>query len=305
MNNIDSVSIKAFGEYVDSLQGKVDLLQARLDGMEYKTEFLSNVVGTANDGVSNQLSAANNLLVLFSVIIGILGIWLGIYLTKKKQQIEHLAAIVDKKKKAVDAIAHATEDLDKKIHSDLSGLYKDLRKEETDALLNRLILEPQDVDNLCAVLCARDIDEEGFEKLKTAYLKMKDMLKDVSTENIVNDCSENYLVLFYQHFFYQALKDVDISRDFDNYYFAIFARAYKRDVINSTFDLCKGISDDVINSDKEVMLVTYMKALNSSQYGNLKELKDIFEQNITPPSLLQNAIERCEMEKIDLKLFHK
>lgn len=169
--------------------------------------------------------------------------------------------------------------------------------------MNRLILEPQDVDNLCAVLCARDIDEEGFEKLKTAYLKMKDMLKDVSTENVVNDCSENYLVLFYQHFFYQSLKDVDISRDFDNYYFAIFARAYKRDVINSTLDLCKGISDDAINSDKEVMLATYLKALNSSQYRNLKELRSIFEHNITPPSLLQNAIERCKEDKIDLVLF--
>ena len=124
MNNIDSISIKALEAHADSLQSKVDLLQAKLDGMEYKTEFLSNVVGTANDGVSNQLSAANNLLVLFSVIIGVLGIWLGIYVTKKKQQIEQLADIVDAKKKAVDAIAQATEDLDKKIHSDLSGLVR-------------------------------------------------------------------------------------------------------------------------------------------------------------------------------------
>lgn len=50
MNNIDSISIKALEAHADSLQSKVDLLQAKLDGMEYKTEFLSNVVGTANDG---------------------------------------------------------------------------------------------------------------------------------------------------------------------------------------------------------------------------------------------------------------
>lgn len=304
MNNIDSISIKALEAHADSLQSKVDLLQARLDGMEYKTEFLSNVVGTANDGVSNQLSAANNLLVLFSVIIGILGIWLGIYVTKKKQQIEQLAAIVDTKKKAVDAIALATEDLDKKIHSDLSGLYKDLRKEETDALLNRLILEPQDVDNLCTILCARDIDESGYEKLKTAYLKMKDMLKDESTDNVVNDCTDHYFALFYQHFFYQALKDGEISQEFENYYYEIFARAYKRDVINSTLDLCKSISEDANNCNKEVVLATYLKALNSSRYSNLRELRSIFEHNITPPSLLQNAIERCKEEKVDLQLFN-
>lgn len=304
MNNIDSISIKAFEEYVDSLNSKVDLLQAKLDGIEYKTEFLSNVVETANDGVSNQLSAANNLLALVAVIIGIIGIWLGIYITKKKQQIDLLAATIDTKKNAVDAIAKTTEDLDKKIHSDLSGLYKDLRKEETDALLSRLVLEPQDVDNLCTILCARDIDEAGYEKLRTAYLKMKNMLKDVSTESVVNDCSEHYMVLFYQHFFYQALKDVEISQDFDSFYFDIFSRAYKRDVINSTLDLCKALSEDANNCNKEVMLASYLKALNYSRYRNLKEIKNIFEHNITPPSLLQNAIERCKEEKVDLILFN-
>ena len=54
---------------------------------------------------------------------------------------------------------------------------------------------------------------------------------------------------------------------------------------------------------KEVILATYLKALNSSQFGNLKELKNIFEQNITPSTLLQSAIERCIEDKIDLTLF--
>lgn len=304
MTHNDSIWAKALEAHADSLQSKVDLLQAKLDGMEYKTEFLSNVVGTANDGVSNQLSAANNLLVLFSVIIGILGIWLGIYVTKKKQQIEQLADIIDAKKNAVDAIAQATEDLDKKIHGDLSGLYKDLRKEETDALLNRLIQEPQDMDNLCTILCARDIDKTGFEKLRTAYHKMKNMLKDASAEKVVYDCCDDYFVLFYQHFFYQAIKDDEISLEFENYYGEIFARAYKRDVIKSTLDLCKALSEDANNCNKEVVLATYLKALNNSQYGGMMELKELFVHNITHPTLLQNAIERCKEEKIDLLLFN-
>ena len=115
----------------------------------------------------------------------------------KKRTVEQLAKIVDEKKEKVDIIAKATEDLDKKIHSDLAGLYKDLRKEETNALLERLIIEPQDIDNLCTILCARDIDEKGYEKLRTAYLKMKEMLTESIIENVVNDCSEHYLVLFY------------------------------------------------------------------------------------------------------------
>lgn len=317
MTHNDSIWAKALEAHADSLQSKVDLLQGKLDALQGKTEFLSNVVETANDGVSNQLSAANNLLALVAVIVAIIGIWLGFYIAKKKQQIEMMAAtveakkrtveqlakIVDEKKEKVDIIAKATEDLDKKIHSDLAGLYKDLRKEETNALLERLIIEPQDIDNLCTILCARDIDEKGYEKLRTAYLKMKEMLTESIIENVVNDCSEHYLVLFYQHYFYQALKDDEISPDFEYYYCAIFARAYKRDMIKSTIELCRALSEKTIKIDKEKTLITYLKALNCSQYSKLMELKNIFEHNIVPRTLLKNAIECCKKEKIKLVIF--
>ena len=312
MTHADSIWAKALELHSDSLHNKVDSLQAKLDALQGKTEFLSNVVETANDGVSNQLSAANNFLALVAVIMVIVGILLGIYIAKKKQQIdimaatveakkktvEELAEIVDKKKETVDIIAKTTEALDKKIHSDLSGLYKDLRKEETNALLERLILEPQDIDNLCTILCARDIDENGYEKLRTAYL-----LKESTTGNVVNDCSEHYLVLFYQHYFFQALKDDEISPDFEYYYCAIFDRAYKRDMIKSTIDLCRALSEKTTKIDKEKALTTYLKALNCSQYSEMKELKNIFEQNITPQTLLNDAIECCSADKVYLTLF--
>lgn len=317
MPHNDSIWAKALEVHADSLQNKVDLLQGKLDALQGKTEFLLNVVETSNDGVSNQLSAANNLLALVAVIVAIIGIWLGFYIAKKKQQIEMMAATVeskkmtveqlaktvDEKKEKVDIIAKATEDLDKKIHNDLSGLYKDLRNEETNALLERLILEPQDIDNLCTILCARDIDEKGYEKLRTAYLKMRKMLGEPMQENVVNDYSEHFMVLFYQHFFYNALKDYEISPDFDNYYYAIFSRAYKRDVIKSTIDLCKTLSEETSTFNKEHVLTSYLKALNNSQYSELIELKNIFEQNIVPQTLLQDAIECCKKEKIKLVIF--
>lgn len=318
MTHSDSIWAKALEAHTDSLQNKVDLLQAKLDDLQGKTEFLSNVVETANDGVSNQLSAANNLLALVAVIMAAVGIWLGIYIAKKKNQIdimastvdakkktvEQLAEIVDKKKEKVDEIAKSTEELDKKIHGDLTGLYKDLRKEETNALLDRLVLEPQDVENLGTALCARDIDEAGYVKLRTAYFKMKKMLEEGSQENVVRDYSEYYIVLFYQHFFYKALKDDEISPEFEKYYSSIFSRAYKRDMIKSTIDFCKALSEETSTVNKELVLVTYLKALNSSPFSELAELKNIFEQNISPQTLLQNAILRCKTEQVYLKLFN-
>lgn len=313
----DSIWVKALEEHTESIQSNVDSLQAKLDALQAKTDLLYSVVETANDGVSNQLSAANYFLALIAVVMAIVGIGLGIYIGKKKREVdtmastveskkeavEALAKIVDEKKENVDKIAKTTEDLDKKIHSDLSALYMELRKEETNALLDRLVLEPQDVANLCPIFCARDIDETGYVKLRTAYLKMKKMLGDPTHRDCVHDHSESFLVLFYQHFFYYAIKDDEISSDFANYYSEILSRAYKRDVIKSTKDLCKALSEETTKFDKETVLATYLKALNYSQYSGLTELKNIFEHNITPHTLLQNAIERCTADKIYLTLF--
>lgn len=310
----DSVLGKALDNYTDSIQGLIDSLQSKLEGLQAKTDLLYNVVETSNDGVSNQLSAANNLLALVALIMVIIGIWLGLYIAKKKQQIEKMADTIDKKNKAVkqfaeivdekkeqiDIIAKTTVNLDKKIHSDLSGLYKELRIEETNALLDRLIIEPQDVGNLCTLLCARDIDETGYAKLKTAYLKMKRMLVEPMQGNCVCDYSEDFLVLFYQHFFSQAIKDEEVSPDFESYYGEIFARAYRRDVIKSTHELCQVLSEETSCIEKDMVLITYLKALNCSQYSKLTELKNVFEQNIIPRTLLQNAIEHCITDNVYL-----
>lgn len=317
MTHADSTWMNTLEAHADSLQQNVNLLQAKLDDMQGKIEFLSNVVETANDGVSNQLSAANNFLALVAVIMVVVGIWLGIYIAKKKDQIDIMASTIDTKKKTVeqlaeivdekavkvDVISKSTEDLDKKIHSNLSALYKDLRKEETNALLDRLVIEPQDVLNLNTILFARDIDETGYVKLRTAYLKMKKELEDESSGYQTNDYCEYYIVLFYQHFFYHALKDDEISPVFENYYGDIFSRAYKRDVIKSTIDLCKALSDDNTSFNKKEVLTSYLKALNYSQHKGLKELKDILEQNIIPKTLLQSAIEKCTEDKVYLQFF--
>lgn len=303
MTHADSILVKTLEAHADSLQSKVDLLQAKLNELQDKTEFLSNVVETANDGVNNQLASATFWLEIIAILIVIVGGIVGYYINYKKQQIEEIASIVEGKKIAVERMARETEILDAKIRHNMSDLYKELRKEETNALLDRLVLEPQDIDNLCTILCARDIDEKGYEKLKAAYLKMKKMLQEPTLGNVVNDCSEHYLVLFYQHFFYQSLKDDEISPDFENYYCDIFARAYRRDVINSTIGLCNALSEETNIINKERLLISYLKALNGSQYNKMTELRNIFEQNIVPQTLLQDAIEGCKKENVKLVIF--
>ena len=317
MTHADSIWVKALEAHSDSLQSKVDLLQAKLDALEGKTEFLANVVETANDGVSNQLSASNNLLAIVGVIVTIAAIWLGVQIEKKwhkmqsmaatvdekKKTVEELAKIVDEKAEKVDNIAQETEDLDKKIHSSLTTLYQDLRKEETNALLDRLVQEPKDVSNLNTVLMAREIDESGYSKFREAYDKLKKEEAEHNNEFFTHDYIGEYFVLFYQHFFYQAIKDDTISSEFGKFYDSILSRAYESDVIRSTIGLCAALSEDDITHNKEDILVDYLKALNRSQYKELIGLSDVFEHKMTTKELLQNAINRCTKEGVYLSFF--
>ena len=98
MTHADSLWAKALELHSDSLQNKVDSLQAQLDALQGKTDFLSNVIETANDGVSNQLSAANYFLALIAVVMAVVGIWLSIYIGKKKREVDVMAATVESKK---------------------------------------------------------------------------------------------------------------------------------------------------------------------------------------------------------------
>lgn len=317
MTPTDSIWAKALEAHADSLQGRVDSLQAKLEALQDKTDLLYNIVETANDGVSNQLSSATHLLEVIAILIAIGGFALGSYISHKKRQIEKmaqtvddkkrvvegLAEIVDEKKENIDDIAKSTEELDKKIHGDLTGLYNDLRKEETNALLDRLILEPFDICNVSDLLLAREIEYGGYKKLKEAYLKLLKELEGEKPENIDKTYQIRYVILFFQHFCYEALIDEDVAPSIIEYLEAGCQAAFKRDIVKSTTELCKAVSSEKSRFNKEDVLVEFLLALNRSWHRNYKVLRTIIEENITPKELLQGAIERCKKDKVELQLF--
>ena len=334
MTHADSIWAKTLEAHSDSLQGKVDSLQAKMDVLLDKTEFLSNVVETANDGVSNQLSAANNLLAIVGVVVTILAIWLGVQIEKKwrkmelmaqtvdenKKAVEELVKVVDQKKKVVeelaktvdekseevDAFAQATKNLNEKIHNDIKGLYYDLRREETKTLFQRLVMEPEDIDNLGSLLLARDVDADNFPLLKEAFLKLPEKKSPQEGNEvfpITIDEKRSYMLQFFQHFFYESLKDNDIQPIFTESFKNIFDNAFESDIIRATEGLCRALADTDTTFDKVDVLTEFLKAINGCKYKKFVLIRNILEEKISPKELLQRAIERCKEDKINLLLF--
>ena len=184
MTHADSIWANALELHSDSLQSKVDSLQAKLDALKAKSDLMYSVVESSNSGVANQLSTITIWLEIIAIVITVGGVFISFYVSKKRREIERmaktvdekkvlvegLASTVDGKKQEVELLAKTTEDLDKKIHNDIAGLYNDLRKEETKTFFQRIAKEPLDIDNLAQLLLAREVDPENFTLLKQAYI---------------------------------------------------------------------------------------------------------------------------------------
>ena len=169
MNNIDSLFICSTDSQLSDVSNTVDSLQCQLGLMQNRYDVLMGIIETSNDSISNQLSAASILLAVIAIAIAIVGGALGFYIRKKKLEIDMIAATIEEKKTIIDTVASATEELDKQIKGNLGELYLQLRNEETKAILDRLVLEPKDIVNLIKLLLARDLEEDGFAKVREAY----------------------------------------------------------------------------------------------------------------------------------------
>lgn len=305
---IDTLWISSTECLLSGMQNTIDSLQSELTTLQAKTGIMAGIIETSNDSIANQLSAANYLLAFIAIALTIGGAIIGFYIRRKTLEVEAIANMVDEKKKTVDEIAQTTKDLDDQINSNVKELYLKLRKEETNALLDRLVLEPEDISNLIRLLLARDLDEDGFAKLREAYLKFEDEPEEDSDAEmgfikIGASSREDYILLFFQHYCYQAVKDDLIRPELVKGFAENSNKAFKRDIIKSTIDLCRALSDEASVFNKEEVLTTYLKALNSCKHKNLEELRNILEQNITPQSLLEKAKEQCTKDGVYLSLF--
>ena len=90
----------------------------------------------------------------------------------------------------------------------------------------------------------------------------------------------------------------DIVKNFDD----AIECAFKRDIIKTTEDFCRGLSCSHVSFDKTALLAVYLKAIGTSKFKDLMELKDIFQSNIDD-NMLVEAIERCTSNKVYLRMF--
>lgn len=278
--------------YNDSIQVLVD---------NYNS--LRELVEVSNSTISNELSSASYHLGALSIIIATVGIFLGIYVTVLYNKIRKIREEVDSNLEKVSNMNEQIKDIDTKIHSDLGGLYSQLREEETKTLLERLVQEPLDIYNIEKMLLSRNIDESNFDILKRAYVNLLKTGKADERSFMRGSYKQSYYLLFFQHFCKQTVLDDDLRDDLSENFKQYMNCAFKRDIIKSTEDMCRALSIDAVPFDREKYLCKYLVALNESKYKDLIELRNILESQINNNTLLPSAIELATKDGVRLELF--
>ena len=274
-----------------------------LQNINDNIDAVRRIVDVSNSTIANEISAVNTMLVAFTIVFALVGIFLGFYITWLKNKISKMNNNIAEKEQKIISLANTVEETDKKIQSDISGLYEKLRNEETMTLLRRLVEEPQDISNLSDLLLARPLSNKGFSIIKQAFMKLKSLGPEIDEDRFIEPSyRRQYTLLFFQHYLRESVLDDELRPEIIKDFERNMACAFKRDIIKSTEDFCHALSVSNAPFDKVMLLADYLKALNQSKYSNLVELKNIFQEKVNKDILVE-AIDRCTTDEVYLGLF--
>nr|WP_315158092.1 hypothetical protein [uncultured Flavobacterium sp.] len=279
---------------------EIENLKAKLDDLERKLEYQSNQINsqagmldTAFDGVSTELGASSNSISMFSIIIAILSIGLGLYITKIEKSIKTMVEDSETLMQKNIEIKKNVEALSDKITKDSGGLYKIIRNEESNHLLDRLISVPEDILNLFYSIASRDLEEQHFFKLKEAYLQIKD-----------DDAySEDYLTLLFQHFTGLSLLDEDIRLEFLNNIKVSLKNSFKSDIVKSSKDFFDTIVEQEIDNYKSE-INKFVEGICESTFSDREEIYFQINNSVNSRELKFNIYKNIDV-KPETLIFRK
>ena len=258
--NLPQPNISILESEVKHLKDSIYLQNKRYDSLD-------KIVNTSFNSISNQLSIASFSLTFFGILFSIFGIILGVYISnleKKTVKInEENKEFLNKNKE----MKRDVEELNKLIQSDINGLYLKIKREEICNILDRLIKIPEDISNVCTTLFSNDLLPGDFSKLRNAYLNFNSKTRPGAS---------GYHTVFFQHFFGQALKDIDLRKAICSSIYQSIIDSFQNDLMKSSNDFMEVLVEIGIEEYK-IEITNFFQGLNSSTDI---DLNSIFAQMI-------------------------
>ena len=237
---LSSFSLNAQQKNESNLQNRIDRIESNIKEIEEqsitknKIENLNTKIKNQQklydqtiNSISTQLDSANYSLTLFGLLITIIAIVLGVYVTYVERKIVRIS---DENKELLTKnrnIKKEVEELNRLIQSDIYNLFLKIKKEETEHILKRLTKIPKDISNILDSLLSRNLSPDNYSTVRQAYFKLNENDEDYKNQ---------YHFLFFQHFFAQSLRDKQIRKDILNFIPEGIESSFENDIINTTSD---------------------------------------------------------------------
>jgi len=240
---------------------KRELEETKTD-IDEKLAFQMRCNEQAMSSVNTSISGASYALKIVGIIITVLAIGFGIYVSK---QVKSVTDLTDQNKsilKTHEKIRDEVRQLDANIRRNMTKLYDNLRNEETRALIERLRKVPEDIGNLFNILASREIAHEFYGAFKDAYQLGK------GRPGFGRD---QYLLLFFQHFGGIVLLDHDLADQVEEEYFRLMASSFRNDIIRTSCEFLAACTQEGVLHWRE-RVTKYFAALSASIHRDCNEL---------------------------------
>ena len=232
--------------------------------LEDKVAYQIRCNENAINSINTSISGASYALVIFTIVVMVGGILLGFYITLVERKVRNLT---NENKSILDTHLKIKEDverLNKNINKNMAELYDKLKREETNALVARLVQVPEDITNLFSNLASREIHSELYPEFKKAY-------QNVKGDQRSGFLRGSYLTLFFQHFPALAFFDEDLRNEMESHYAASMDNAFKNDIIKTSCEFLSAcMGSGILNCRDRIK--KYFIALSISQHKDLLEL---------------------------------
>lgn len=280
------------------LEASFKELSAHVSCLEYVVDKQKDLIAQEQSAIENGLTVSGIFLGIFSLVIAVVGIGLSVYISRKEDSMKELLEIVSQKQTEIESTGQRVEKLNSEIQNDMEGLYLRLRRNETICLLERLVEEPEDIDNLSSLLISRPLAPEDFDILLKAYTKLMDECDNTAKIPIGEHLSlqNQYLMVFFQHFCGKSIQNKTLKDDLINFFQHVLRCAFKSDVKNSLLSLIETLNNNTIEGGNDLILAQYIRALNNSQHKDYTEpyqlIMDNCKDSINLQSIWDNLVEK-------------
>ena len=295
--NINNEKIENLTEKIDSTGLALRYSRVDIECINKKLEVIDDcytkqgeLVSRSSEQISNQIGTGSWMLGVFSLTLVVVGFWLSCYIGKKEKQIRKLAKEVNKKEIEVSGLSETVlqqknevVELNRQIQSDMSGLYQQLQREETVVILNRLINIPCDIGNLNKQLMSRELIDEDYDKLVTAYNNLV-ANNEHNMPSTYSTFGEIYLIVFFQHFLGKAVNESVLKDAIVTCFSSGCECSFQNDLQKSTSDLMKGISDWGEN-EKIDILESFVKGIMSFS-NDTRPIYDLLVSNFNNKDII-------------------